>query len=109
MPAPKVKPAQLQAAAEPSKAGQMSCSLCQDAPIVVVDRISKGSKHQERSIVMSHQCPSCETKITTVGHGKAKTDKAVHTCKADGGKVTSCCASKAEQKPVSSSMAHQHT
>jgi hypothetical protein len=33
----------------------------------------------------------------------------VHTCKADGGKVTSCCASKAEQKPVSSSMAHQHT
>jgi len=108
MPAPKGKPAQLQTTSEPSKVGQMSCALCRDVPIVVVDRSSKGSKHVERSTVMSHQCPSCETKITAVGHGKAKTDKAVHTCKADGGKATSCCGSKPEQKPVSSSKAHQH-
>ena len=98
MPAPKVKPAQTQTITGPSKVVQMSCSLCRDVPVVVVDRISKGSKHEERSTVMSHQCPACETKITTVGHGKAKTDKAVHTCKADGGKAKSCCGSEPGQK-----------
>jgi len=108
MPTPKAKPAQIQTNTEPSKAGQMSCALCEDVPVVVVNRISKGSKHEERFTVMSHLCPSCETKITTVGHGKAKTDKAVHSCKADGEKATSCCGSKPVQKPVSSSKAHQH-
>jgi len=91
MPAPKGKPAQLQTASEPSKVGQMSCALCRDVPVVVVDRILKGAKHEERKTVMAHQCPSCETKITSIGHGKAKTDKVVHTCKADGGKAKPCC------------------
>ena len=109
MPAAKVQPAQTQTVTGSMKAIHDSCSLCRDVPVVVVDRISKGSKHEERSTVMSHQCPACETKITIVGHGKAKTDKAVHTCKADGGKAKACCGSEQGQKPVSSPKAHQHT
>jgi hypothetical protein len=109
MPAAKIQPAHTQTVTGSIKAVHDSCSLCRDVPVVVVDRISKGSKHEERSTVMSHQCPACETKITIVGHGKAKTDKAVHTCKADGGKVKSCCGTEPGQKPVSSRTARQHS
>ena len=42
-------------------------------------------------VVQNHLCGDCKTSVTTVGHGKAKTDVVQHTCKAVD-KTASCCA-----------------
>ena len=80
MPAPKAVTTQIQDATASAEAGHLSCAQCRDVPVVVVDHLSKASQHEKRTTTMAHQCSACETKITTSGHGKAKTDKAAHTC-----------------------------
>lgn len=66
----------------------MSCPQCKDK-IVTYDASSKASVKDLRTAVI-HSCPNCSSVIKTVGFGKAKTDKVVHTCSL-GDKVASCC------------------
>lgn len=68
------------------------CANCADTLVTVVDRATKGPNHAV-SKVARHTCAACDTKITTVGVGKAKTDVAVHSC---GTKelATVCCVGK---------------
>lgn len=55
------------------------CSMCTDTLVTVVDRGTKGPRHEIKTVAR-HNCSSCETKIVTKGEGKAKYDATVHTC-----------------------------
>ncbi len=45
-------------------------------------------------LVARHLCKTCETTITTVGHGKGKHDVATHKCDSCGGEKIACCTTK---------------
>ena len=72
----------------------MSCPKCKESTASVVEKSLKGSKPEELKNVTIHLCPTCDTKIVAIGHGKAKTDKLVHTCKTCGSKDVFCCVMK---------------
>jgi hypothetical protein len=42
-------------------------------------------------LVPVHLCSACETKITVVGVGKAKTDNVSHSCGMNGSAGAPCC------------------
>ena len=65
------------------------CANCTDTLATVVDKGTKGPNHAVTKVVR-HNCAACATKIMTEGAGKAKTDVAIHTCKAEVKPV--CCA-----------------
>ena len=65
----------------------MSCPRCKDAYTRVMETSSKGARSEASRTVATHMCPTCSTKITSSGAGKAKTDTVVHSC----GMATSCC------------------
>src|SRR5262249_13535673 len=69
----------------------MSCPKCKDTYVSTVEKSFKGMNRETLKTTQIHLCPSCETKFTTVGHGKAKKDKLVHVCKTCGSKDVSCC------------------
>ncbi len=77
---------QTQAQSAPAKAA-MSCPQCADVYTKVADISAKGMRSGPMKTVAAHMCPACSTKIASVGAGKAKTDKVVHSC----GTETSCC------------------
>ena len=81
--------AQPQAQVQPAASGKatMSCPRCTDGYKKVADTSIKGLRAESMRTVAAHMCPSCSTKITSVGAGKAKTDKVSHSC----GMGTSCC------------------
>jgi hypothetical protein len=74
-----------------AKAAQSECPLCKDKVVTVVETTGKGPKGQTLHSVVKHTCPSCADTLTTVGQGKAKTDVATHTCKAQADGQRSCC------------------
>ena len=78
---------QVQAAARNNS--HMSC--CSDRYAAVVDQSAKGMRAGSTKMVPSHACSSCETKITAVGVGKAKTDSVIHSCGNNASGTTSCC------------------
>src|SRR5215471_20816228 len=56
------------------------CPMCKDGYVMITDRSAKGMKAQTTKATPTHLCTSCSTQITSVGVGKAKTDKVTHTC-----------------------------
>ena len=86
--APAAQP-QLQAAA-PSRS-EMACPRCTDGYTKVTDTSAKGMRAGSTQIVPSHLCASCETKIVSVGAGKAKADKVTHSCGNTATAQASCC------------------
>lgn len=78
-------------AAACAKPAQSECTLCKDKVVTVVETTGKGPKGQTLHTVVQHGCPSCADTLTTVGQGKAKTDVATHTCKAQADGQRSCC------------------
>ena len=80
---PKPQTALQSAPAKPA----MSCARCTDAYTKVADTSTKGMRSEPTKTVAAHMCPACSTKIASVGAGKSKTDKVVHSC----GMATSCC------------------
>jgi hypothetical protein len=77
--------AQVQAA----KTTHMAC--CADAYVKVADTSAKGMNAGATKAVPTHMCPSCQTKIVSVGTGKAKTDSVIHSCGNNAVASTSCC------------------
>jgi hypothetical protein len=80
---------QPQAQVQPASSGKatMSCPRCTDGYKKVADTSVRGLRADSTRTAAAHMCPACSTKITSVGAGKAKTDKVSHSC----GMETSCC------------------
>jgi uncharacterized protein with PIN domain len=64
------------------------CAMCQDVTKVVKTASNKGA-YAKTTLVAEHMCPSCNTRIETVGQGKAAHSVAQHTCAL--GRTPSCC------------------
>jgi hypothetical protein len=58
----------------------MTCPHCKDDYVVKLTKSSKGNQ-PEKAVVGKHLCEKCDTKLTTKGAGKAKTEVTEHTCK----------------------------
>jgi hypothetical protein len=72
----------------------MSCPKCKNSWVTVVTPSTKTGAKPETSMVERHNCPGCEHKIVSEGHGKMKTDKIVHVCKQCGSEDAFCCVMK---------------
>ncbi len=82
----------------------MSCQKCRDVvfnrPVTVFKggaSLLAGGPPTER--VVQHQCEGCATTLEVVGHGKAKTQVAKHTCTSCGSENEGCC-STSKAKPT---------
>ena len=83
-----------QAQASAENRGLMSCTRCTDGYAKVIDASAKGMRAGSVTRVAVHMCPACETKIASVGAGKAKVDKVTHSCGTSAAEVSCCMASK---------------
>jgi hypothetical protein len=84
-------------AVEPGDTVVMSCPKCKDSWMTVVPTPAKTGAVPDTKQVMRHECPGCEHKYVTEGHGKAKTDKLVHVCKNCGSEDAFCCVMKKDK------------
>ena len=73
-----------------AKPAGMNCPSCTDSWVTVVDKGTKGPRHEVKNVVL-HNCASCDTRIITKGTGKTATTVAVHTC---GAGSAAMCASR---------------
>lgn len=92
-----LKPIQTVADAEAVQPGDtvvMSCPKCKNSWVTVVTPPTKTGAKPEISIVARHDCPGCEHKYATEGHGKMKTEKIIHVCKMCGSEDAFCCVMK---------------
>lgn len=87
-------------AVEPGDTVVMSCPKCKNSWVTVVAAPTKTGAKPETTRVERHECPGCEHKIVTAGHGKMKTDKIVHTCKQCGSEDAFCCVMKKGSGPT---------
>lgn len=78
----------------------MSCPKCKDSWVTIVEPATKTGTKPESKVVARHECPGCQHKIVTEGHGKAKTDKIVHVCKQCGSEDAFCCVMKKGAGPT---------
>lgn len=81
-------------AVQPGDTVVMSCPKCKDSWVTIVTPPAKTGAKPETTTVARHDCPGCEHKYVTEGHGKAKTDKLVHVCKKCGSEDAFCCVMK---------------
>ena len=87
-------------AVQPGDTVVMSCPKCKDSWVTIVTPATKTGAKPETTKVARHECPGCEHKYVTEGHGKAKTDKLVHTCKNCGSEDAFCCVMKKGAGPT---------
>ena len=87
-------------AVQPGDTVVMSCPKCKDSWVTIVTPSPKTGAKPETSTVARHDCPGCEHKFVTEGHGKAKTDKIVHVCKNCGSEDAFCCVMKKGAGPT---------
>lgn len=87
-------------AVQPGDTVIMSCPKCKDSWVTIVTPSTKTGAKPETSTVARHECPGCENKYVTEGHGKAKTSKLVHTCKMCGSEDAFCCVMKKGSGPT---------
>jgi hypothetical protein len=80
-------------AAPAAEAAVMSCPKCKDSYVTVLDKSIRGANANQKATVVVHGCPTCDTKLTTKGVGKAATDVVSHSCGMTA-KGPSCCAAK---------------
>ena len=78
----------------------MSCPKCKNSWITIVEPATKTGVKPETKVISRHDCPGCEHKFVTEGHGKAKTDKLVHVCKQCGSEDAFCCVMKKGAGPT---------
>jgi len=78
----------------------MSCPKCKDSWVTIVEAPTKTGAKPETKVMARHECPGCQHKIVTEGHGKAKTDKIVHVCKQCGSEDAFCCVMKKGSGPT---------
>jgi hypothetical protein len=90
---------------EAPKTVPMSCAKCQDMVKQVPDWSAKGGQILKAGgiptkSVVQHLCEGCSTKLSVVGHGKAKQQVTQHTCTAGGADGKSCCSTVENGKPT---------
>lgn len=98
-----LKPIQTVAEAEAIQPGDtvvMSCPKCKDSWVTIVEKPTKTGATPDTKVVARHECPGCEHKFVSEGHGKAKTDKLVHVCKKCGSEDAFCCVMKKGAGPT---------
>lgn len=98
-----LKPIETVADAEAVKPGDMvvmSCPKCKDSWVTIVEKPTKTGAAASSAVVARHDCPGCEHKFVSEGHGKAKTDKLVHVCKKCGSEDAFCCVMKKGTGPT---------
>jgi hypothetical protein len=98
-----LKPIETVADAEAVKPGDMvvmSCPKCKDSWVTMVEKPAKTGASANSAVVARHECPGCEHKYVSEGHGKAKTDKLVHVCKKCGSEDAFCCVMKKGTGPT---------
>lgn len=82
---------------EPGDTVVMSCPKCKNSWATIAPPPGKTGAVPEVKKVLRHECPGCEQKFVTEGHGKAKTDKLVHVCKNCGSEDAFCCVMKKDK------------
>ena len=82
----------------------MSCPKCRDSWMTIVPMPAKTGAVPDKKTVQRHECPGCENKYVTEGHGKAKTDKLVHVCKKCGSEDAFCCVMKKDNATATPGM-----
>jgi hypothetical protein len=87
-------------AVQPGDTVVMSCPKCKDSWSTVVTPSPKTGAKPEEKTVARHECPGCEHKYVSEGHGKAKTEKLVHVCKNCGSEEAFCCVMKKGAGPT---------
>jgi hypothetical protein len=87
-------------AVQPGDTVVMSCPKCKDSWVTIVTPATKTGAKPENTTVARHECPGCEHKIVSEGHGKMKTDIIVHTCKQCGSEDAFCCVMKKGAGPT---------
>jgi hypothetical protein len=87
-------------AVQPGDTVVMSCLKCKTSWATIVQPAEKAGAKPETKVVARHECPGCEHKFVTGGHGKAKTDKLVHSCKQCGSEDAFCCVMKKGAGPT---------
>ena len=78
----------------------MSCPKCKNSWVNIVEPATKTGVKPETKIISRHDCPGCQHKFVTEGHGKARTDKLVHICKQCGSEDAFCCVMKKGSGPT---------
>lgn len=78
-------------AASNAKPAPMNCASCTDSWVKVVDKGTKGPRHEVINVVR-HNCSSCDTRIVMQGSGKSASNVAVHNCGTSPAAV--CCAAR---------------
>ena len=68
----------------------MTCPKCTDVWVKVAQPMGKGGR-MEMATVQHHECPGCNTTLTTHGSGKQAKTVAQHTCTHCGTTPASCC------------------
>ena len=66
--------------AVPGESVLMTCPHCKTDYVVKLTKTSKGTE-PVKTVLGTHLCSTCSTKLTTKGAGKAKTEVVEHTCK----------------------------
>ncbi len=89
------------AAVQPGDPLAMSCPKCKDLTATVAEATFKAAHPEEVRILTTHLCPACNSRLIAVGHGKARTDQLVHTCKPCGSQDVACCVMKKGDLPMS--------
>lgn len=84
-------------AVEPGDMVVMSCPKCKNSLVTIVGQPFKTGAKPDVKLAERHECPGCEHKYVTEGHGKAKTEKLVHVCKNCGSEDAFCCVMKADK------------
>jgi hypothetical protein len=78
------------AAVNNARPAAMNCLSCTDSWVTVVDKGTKGPRHEVNNVVR-HNCASCDTRIVPKGSGKNATTVALHSC---GAGSASICATR---------------
>jgi hypothetical protein len=86
-------------------ASAMACIACTDTLVTAANREARGGGARDligrnEVTLAKHLCASCGVTFETRGHGKAKTDAAVHTCAGCAERAKAAGATKAEVTKV---------
>ena len=81
----------------PSNHKSMSCAKCKDEYVRRVDWTARGANKPTVTVVR-HGCEGCGNTWVVSGHGKAKTNEAVHKCTSCGEASLACCATTKDAK-----------
>jgi hypothetical protein len=74
----------------------MTCAKCKDTFVTVAEPPGRGGR-PATAVVAEHQCPTCATRIETIGVGKQATTAVKHLCSESG--THACAMTKASHRP----------